>query len=442
VVTREDLKTLSTSRDPSKEARFAEYLTTNPNDAWAHYYYAKYLNNLHWEDQELNRSKDVICEIEKALPGIPATYEAPIRICHDIAGWHYFKIENWSKASASLRKCIEMTDEKNVKSWMYRYLAKSMFNESDKLTGGILGSIIEYLLRSREQEKREKPDSERCVTDSFVHSILSAILYDASSGELEIEAADLSASGVMGILKKLGVADELADDLCRLFSPEKEPIKEKTEKEAEKTVKEPVKSIKRDDFDSKWDSFLGVLAVNCPATVTRLIKASETDFEARKEQKDLDCTGITLNYQKAVEELLDKLVFKEFRKYMDKEYGGKLPYCDKKSIPDTKLYDYVSRNKSISIGMNLHIAEKINRPDTTYLKLFSEFVKKKEKISRLYSNTDFWKMMEPLSKMKACNEGRHKGIVSFSEMEQVRTIMSGGLKSKECLLYPLIEMVN
>jgi len=202
-ITRQNLKDamLKKPLQFNDEELFKKYVSENPDDAWGHYDYGKFLDNLHYLKHDLGREEEVVVLLEKALKiGVNEQYSGALKAVHKILGYNYFKLERWDKAEESLKEFFSRTEQQYIPSWAYRYRAMARFRLNEKYDTKYIIKSFEDLKESLNKERSRKNGAGRLVSPILAEEIISELLRVMEDPEAE-ENEELSVEQSMSILK-------------------------------------------------------------------------------------------------------------------------------------------------------------------------------------------------------------------------------------------------
>jgi hypothetical protein len=212
----------------------------------------------------------------------------------------------------------------------------------------------------------------------------------------------------------------------------------------QRSIEEKKRLIENDEsshiaIKERYDTFFGehiIESIN--ADVFDDILSSETLYYHLLHDSELDGTGIIIGYNKAVDITLEYVLTKPFRSFARKKSKN---ICQSHRPEERFLYEVIYEGYSISIGKLYGILkerESINK--WFFTDLFFTFLKEYKYITDVLYKESFYKNLETLVSKEYFGSKRHRGSVSREEVQEVRSIVLGDFKNKDCILYQLFTM--
>lgn len=193
---------------------------------------------------------------------------------------------------------------------------------------------------------------------------------------------------------------------------------------------------------------------NFPESTIEYLVSAETIFQHLIEWEKIDGTAIILEYQKAIDAMLELYITSAFRKFCHSSLWNNTgiwntwdSYTDRNNLksknistPLEKSLSLVLHKKySLSLWRLYEILKNINEKKSLwkYEAVFYSFLKSKTSLDKALLETDFFLQLQELVKLWLFTEKRHSGIISLSESIKARKLITGWYSDTNSLLYIL-----
>lgn len=219
-----------------------------------------------------------------------------------------------------------------------------------------------------------------------------------------------------------------------------------------KQIKEELRCIKVeketnekiDDIEilicSHIDAFFSQIhLVNIPDQVLENILTSEMNYQYMLKWQRVDNLALIIWYNKALDLLIEELITKWFRKFVNTSWT---PEVREDDSLDSFLNLVVNKWYSLNIWRLYHILKNIVKWKEMFWlsKEFLDYLHKYNYIKDILLNDKFIKKLEKLVDSDVLWEKRHFGKIKNNEALKIRKIVIWDFEDKNCIIYQLFKI--
>lgn len=183
-----------------------------------------------------------------------------------------------------------------------------------------------------------------------------------------------------------------------------------------------------------WD----ILLLQAPEETLENLIRSEVEYRFLSLWYQIEPLSVIISYQKILDAWIERYITKGFRKYAEKKQCVHL----KVNNPLEKIFHSVVTERYI-LWVNKFLSSLLCIQEggelTPYIQCFSLYISEKTSLWNLMKNQDFKASCNIILKKDFFGGKRHSGNISQDDISELRRIMVGNWKDKNCLLYKLFE---
>lgn len=184
--------------------------------------------------------------------------------------------------------------------------------------------------------------------------------------------------------------------------------------------------------------FSDLLLMNAPSWTVKAITTAEINFYNMKKNPSIDGFSVVSWYHKALDQFIESMITKNFRKFAKKQWQTILREND----PLEKAIHLVVNKKYILSTGRLYALIKIIKWQSIlyeYGKCFKKYLDKYPELKEIILDDHFFNIFTELNKSEILSSKRHSWTISKKETELARKILIWDFRDKNAMLYKLLE---
>jgi hypothetical protein len=187
-----------------------------------------------------------------------------------------------------------------------------------------------------------------------------------------------------------------------------------------------------------YNLFWEVFVMEISETIMENLITSEVEYCLLQKWYQIEPLSVIISYQKILDFWIEKYITVGFRRFA--KAAWKTDFWDNHHLENT--FDNIMDQNYI-LWVNKFFTSLLLIASGEYLpsgvSCFAQYLKSIPSLWEILSNREFLSMCASLLESDVFGSKRHSGEILLSEIEQVRGLVAGNLKDKNCLLYKLFE---
>lgn len=186
-------------------------------------------------------------------------------------------------------------------------------------------------------------------------------------------------------------------------------------------------------------SYFGeILLMNAPTWTVKAITTAEINFYNMKKNPSIDGFSVVSWYHKALDQFIESMITKNFRKFAKKQWQTILREND----PLEKALHLVVNKKYILSTGRLYALIKMLKWNSIfydYGRCFKNYLDKYPDLKNILLEDKFFNNYTELNKSEILSSKRHSWSITKQETELARKVLIWNFRDKDSILYKLLE---